>query len=69
MASVDPAEAVVDPERTVRFDVELLRSAAVLPDTITISGHVNDVTTGLVRTVVSAAPMHPRIRSRRPCSA
>jgi carbonic anhydrase len=28
-------EAVTDPEQTVRFDVELLRSATVLPDTIT----------------------------------
>ena len=53
------AEAVTDPEQTVRFDVELLRSAAVLPDTITVSGHVYDVTTGLVTTVVPAAPMHP----------
>jgi carbonic anhydrase len=39
---------------------ELLRSATVLPDTITVSGHVYDVTTGLVRTIVSAAPMHHR---------
>ena len=54
------AEAVVHPEQTVRFDVELLRSATVLPDTITVSGHVYDVTTGLVSTIVSAAPMHPR---------
>jgi len=46
------AEAVTDPEQTVRFDVELLRSAAVLPDTITVSGHVYDVTTGLVTTIV-----------------
>ena len=56
------AEAVVDPEQTVRVDVELLRSATVLPDTITVSGHVYDVTTGLVRTIVSAAPMHPARR-------
>jgi carbonic anhydrase len=54
------AEAVTDPEQTVRFDVELLRSATVLPDTITISGHVYDLTTGLVTTVIPAAPMHPR---------
>ena len=58
------AEAVTDPGQTVRFDVELLRSAAVLPDTITVSGHVYDVTTGLVTTVVPAAPMHPRTSSR-----
>jgi carbonic anhydrase len=56
-------EAVTDPEQTVRFDVELLRSATVLPDTITISGHVYDVTTGLVTTIVPAAPMHPRTSS------
>ena len=57
------AEAVTDPEQTVRSDVELLRSAAVLPDTITVSGHVYDVTTGLVTTVVPAAAMHPRTSS------
>jgi carbonic anhydrase len=57
------AEAVTDPEQTVRSDVELLRSAAVLPDTITVSGHVYDVTTGLVTTVVPAAPTHPRTSS------
>ena len=53
-------QAVTDPEETVRFDVALLRSATVLPDTITVSGHVYDVTTGLVRTIVPAGPMHPR---------
>jgi carbonic anhydrase len=53
-------EAVTDPEQTVRTDVELLRSAAVLPDTITVSGHVYDVATGLVTTIIPAAPMHPR---------
>jgi len=62
-------EAVTDPEQTVRFDVELLRSAAVLPDTITVSGHVYDVTTGLVTTIVPAAPMHPRMSSLTPKSA
>jgi carbonic anhydrase len=60
------AEAVVDPEQTVRFDVELLRSATVLPDMITVSGHVYDVTTGLVSTIVSAAPMHPRTSAAKP---
>ena len=54
------AQAVTDPEQTVRSDVELLRSAAVLPDTITVSGHVYDVTTGLVTTVLPAAPVYPR---------
>jgi carbonic anhydrase len=53
-------QAVTDPEQTVRTDVELLRSAAVLPDMIAVSGHVYDVTTGLVTTIIPAAPMHSR---------
>jgi carbonic anhydrase len=52
------AEAVVHPEQTVRADVELLRSATILPATITVSGHVYDVDTGLLTTVIPAAPMH-----------
>jgi carbonic anhydrase len=52
------AEAVVHPEQTVRADVEPLRSSAILPATITVSGHVYDVNTGLITTVVPAAPMH-----------
>ena len=52
------AEAVVHPEQTIRADVELLRSSTILPPTITVSGHVYDVDTGLITTVVPAAPMH-----------
>jgi len=52
------AEAVVHPEQTVRADVELLRSSTILPPTITVSGHVYEVDTGLITTVVPAAPMH-----------
>ncbi len=52
------AKAVVHPERTVTLDVELLRSSTVLPPTITVSGHVYDVNTGLITTIVTAAPMH-----------
>jgi len=54
------AQAVVDPEQTVRIDVELLRSATILPSTITVSGHVYDVITGLLTTIVPAAPMYTR---------
>ena len=54
------AQAVVNPEQTVRVDVELLRSATILPSTITVSGHVYDVITGLLTTIVPAAPMHTR---------
>jgi carbonic anhydrase len=56
------AQAVVDPEQTVRLDVERLRSSAILPPTITVSGHVYDVDTGLITTVIPAAPMHPTAR-------
>jgi carbonic anhydrase len=52
------AEAVVNPEQTVSADVELLRSSTILPPTISVSGHVYDVDTGLITTVVPAAPMH-----------
>jgi carbonic anhydrase len=55
------AEAVVDPEKTVRVDVEVLRSSPLLPATITVSGHVYDVTTGLITTILPAAPMHTAI--------
>lgn len=51
------AEAVVHPEETVRLDVERLRSSTILPATITVSGHVYDVYTGLITTIVPAAPM------------
>ena len=51
------AEAVVHPEETVRLDVGRLRSSTILPSTITVSGHVYDVNTGLITTIVPAAPM------------
>ena len=50
------AQAVVHPEQTVRLDVDRLRSSAILPPTITVSGHVYDVDTGLITTVIPAAP-------------
>jgi carbonic anhydrase len=43
-------KAVLDPAATVTTDVELLRSAAAISPRITVSGHVYDVVTGLVRT-------------------
>lgn len=44
--------AVLDPAATVARDVALLRDAAAIPAGITVSGHVYDVVTGLVTTVV-----------------
>ena len=46
--------AVVDPALTVRDDVERLRSATAISPRVTISGHVYDVETGLVETIVKA---------------
>jgi carbonic anhydrase len=46
--------AVVDAATTVASDVERLRSAGALSPRITVSGHVYEVTTGLVETVISA---------------
>jgi carbonic anhydrase len=52
--------AVVDPVRTVESDVERLRSAPAVPARVTVSGHVYDVATGLVRTIVGAEPVLAR---------
>lgn len=45
-------QAVTDPDATVRADVELLRQSPLRPGRATVSGHVYDVDTGLIRTVV-----------------
>ncbi|HWE32653.1 MAG TPA: carbonic anhydrase [Solirubrobacteraceae bacterium] len=44
--------AVLDPAATVRSDVERLRSASAVSPRITVSGHVYDVVTGHVETVL-----------------
>ncbi|HYB26501.1 MAG TPA: carbonic anhydrase [Solirubrobacteraceae bacterium] len=46
--------AVLDPAATVAHDVERLRSAPAISPRVTVSGHVYDVVTGLVETVVPA---------------
>jgi carbonic anhydrase len=46
--------AVLDPVATVTRDVERLRSEPAISQRITVSGHVYDVVTGLVKTVVPA---------------
>jgi carbonic anhydrase len=46
--------AVLDPAATVARDVELLRSAPAISQRVTVSGHVYDVVTGLVQTVLPA---------------
>jgi carbonic anhydrase len=46
--------AVLDPVATVTRDVERLRSAPAISPRVTVSGHVYDVVTGLVETVLPA---------------
>jgi carbonic anhydrase len=46
--------AVLDPAATVGRDVERLRSAPAISPRVTVSGHVYDVVTGLVQTVIPA---------------
>lgn len=48
--------AVLDPVATVTRDVERLRSADAISPRVTVSGHVYDVVTGLVETVIHAGP-------------
>jgi carbonic anhydrase len=50
--------AVLDPAQTVATDVARLRDASAIPSRVLISGHVYDVTTGLVKTI---APAHGQI--------
>lgn len=49
---------VLDPPKTVKIDVDRVCNAPQISSKITVSGHVYDVETGLVTTVVP--PMHPR---------
>lgn len=44
--------AVLDPTATVTRDVQRLRSASAISPRVTVSGHVYDVVTGLVQTIL-----------------
>jgi carbonic anhydrase len=46
--------AVLDPAATVSHDVQRLRSAPAISPRVTVSGHVYDVLSGLVETVIPA---------------
>jgi carbonic anhydrase len=56
--------AVLDPQATVTRDVERLRSAPAISPRITVSGHVYDVVTGLVQTVIPARSSADRTREQ-----
>jgi carbonic anhydrase len=53
------ATAVADPDLTVRADVERLLHSTQLPVGVTASGHVHDLSTGRVTTVVAAVETVP----------
>ena len=53
------AAAVTDPHTTVRADVERLLAAPSLPPKVSVSGHVYDIATGRVTTVLDAR--HPQL--------
>jgi carbonic anhydrase len=46
--------AILDPAATVKQDVERLRNAPAISERVAVSGHLYDVITGLVETVVRA---------------
>ena len=48
------ASAVTDPHATVKADVERLLASPLLPPQLAVSGHVYDVDTGRVTTIVEA---------------
>ena len=54
------ASAVVDPHTTVPVDVERLLTSPLLPPTMRVSGHVYDVETGRVTTLVDARQVSVR---------
>src|SRR5436190_22952459 len=51
--------AVLDPVATVTCDVERLRSATAISPRVAVSGHVYEVVTGLVETVIPAGDGPP----------
>ena len=59
--------AILDPAATVARDVERLRSARAVPARVSVSGHVYDVVTGLVQTIVPAGrPADQSIEQPKP---
>ncbi|MBV8998667.1 MAG: hypothetical protein JO304_06380 [Solirubrobacterales bacterium] len=58
--------AVLDPVATVTSDVWRLRSAPSIPARVTVSGHVYDVVTGLVQTILPAEIPSPDVEQPRP---
>jgi carbonic anhydrase len=49
--------AIVDPAGSVASDIDRLRTTNAISRRITVSGHVYDIDTGLIETVVAAQPV------------
>ncbi len=56
--------AIVDPAATVTRDVERLRSAPAISPRVAVSGHVYDVVTGLVQTIIPTDEVGERVQIR-----
>jgi carbonic anhydrase len=57
------AWAVADPHATVKADVELLLASPLLSPNVSVSGHVYDIATGRVTTVLDARHPQPASNS------
>lgn len=55
--------AVTDPETSVAEDIDRLRAASTLPDTLVVAGYVYDVTDGHIREIVAPASLGEGRRS------
>lgn len=49
--------AIADSAESIRTDIERLRSNSTVPAELAVSGHLYDVTTGRLSTVVESAPL------------
>ena len=56
-ATVVDTYAIADPAESIRSDIERLRANEMVPSELAVSGHVYDIATGRLSTVVETAPL------------
>jgi carbonic anhydrase len=49
--------AIVDPLESIATDIDRLRANPIVPSDLTVSGHLYDVATGRLSTVIETAPL------------
>ena len=49
--------AIADPAEAIRTDIERLRANPIVPSELAVSGHLYDITTGKLSTVVETGPL------------